>query len=110
MKNLEIRKNDVVIVIAGNSRGKEGKILKVINEKSRVIVEGVNILKKHTRPSQTNPQGGVVEREASIHISNVMLKCPKTGKQTRVGHKMSKDAVSGKKKMLRISRKSGEII
>lgn len=110
MKSLNIRKNDIVVVVAGNAKGKEGKVLKVIPETERVIVEGVNIVKKHTRPSQSNPQGGVVERERSIHISNVMLKCPKTGKPTRVGHSLTKDAVSGKKKTMRVSRKSGEMI
>ena len=110
MNSLGIRKNDIVVIISGNAKGKEGKVLKVIKETDRVIVEGVNIVKKHTRPSQTNPQGGVVERERSIHISNVMLKCPKTGKPTRIGYTVSKDAVSGKKKMMRVSRRSGEMI
>jgi len=75
----------MVVVISGECRGKSGKILKVIPGKARVIVEGVNIVRRHTKPSLKNQQGGIMEREASIHISNVMLKCPKTGKPTRLG-------------------------
>lgn len=106
---MHVKKNDIVIVISGNSRGKEGKVLKVIPEKNRVIVEGVNIVKRHTRPSQSNPQGGVVQKEAPIHSSNVMLKDPKTGEKTRIGYARTKDAVSGKKKVMRVAQKSGEM-
>lgn len=106
---MHIKKNDIVIVISGNSKGKEGKVLKVFPETNRVIVEGVNITKRHTRPSQRNPQGGVVQKEASIHASNVMLKDPKSGEKTRIGYSRTKDAVSGKKKVLRIAQKSGEL-
>ncbi len=104
-----IRKNDTVVVITGNNKGKEGKVLKVFPKKERIIVEGVNIVKKHTRPSQANPQGGIIQKEASIHVSNVMLKCPKTGKPTRVGFSRTIDASTGRKKVMRISKKSGEM-
>ncbi len=86
---LKIKKNDNVIVIAGNEKGKTGKVLKVFPKKQRVIVEGVNIVKRHTRPSQKNPQGGIIKKEAPIHISNVMLIDPKTNERTRVGSKIN---------------------
>jgi len=105
---MHVKKNDNVVVVAGNSKGKEGKVLKVFPEKNRVIVEGVNIIKRHTRPSQSNPQGGVVQKEAPINVSNVMLKDPKSGEKTRVGYSRTKDAVSGKKKVMRIAQKSGD--
>ena len=106
---MHVKKNDVVVVVAGNSKGKEGKVLKVFPETGRVIVEGVNVVKRHTRPSQKNPQGGVVQKEAPIHASNVMIKDPKSGEATRVGYARTKDAVSGKKKVMRVSQKSGEM-
>ena len=105
---MKIRKNDNVVVIAGNARGKKGKVLKVFPETERVIVEGVNIRKRHTRPNQRNPQGGIVQREQSIHVSNVMLVDPKSGEATRVGTKLTSDELSGKKKRLRVARASGE--
>ena len=86
--HLKIKKNDFVVVTAGNDRGKRGKVLKVFPEKLRIIVEGVNFIKRHTRPTQTRPQGGIVTREGSIHVSNVMLIDPKSGKPTRVGRKV----------------------
>ena len=106
---MHVKKNDIVVVISGNSKGKEGKVLKVFPEKNRVIVEGVNIMKRHTRPTQNNPQGGVVQKEAPIHSSNVMLKDPKSGEKTRVGYSRAKDSVTGKKKVMRIAQKSGEL-
>jgi large subunit ribosomal protein L24 len=105
---MKIRKNDNVVVIAGNARGKKGKVLKVFPETERVIVEGVNIRKRHTRPNQRNPQGGIVQREQSVHVSNVMLIDPKSGEPTRVGTKLAKDEQSGKTKRLRVARASGE--
>ncbi len=75
---MKIKKNDTVMVIAGNDRGKTGKVLKVFPKESRVIVEGINLRKRHTKPSQKNPQGGILEKEAPIHISNVMIIDPKT--------------------------------
>lgn len=107
---LKIKKNDNVIVIAGNEKGKTGKVLKVFPKKQRVIVEGVNIVKRHTRPSQKNPQGGIIKKEAPIHISNVMLIDPKTNERTRVGSKIIYDELTKKKKIVRVSKKSGEMI
>ena len=106
---MKIRKNDNVIVIAGNSRGKTGKVLKVYPETLRIIVEGVNIMKRHTRPSQRNPQGGIVQREAPIHMSNVMLLDPKLNPPTRVGTKVVKDDTTGKKRRMRVARATGEM-
>lgn len=103
-----IRKNDNVIVISGNAKGKTGKVLKVFPDRNRVIIEGVNIMKRHSRPSQKNPQGGIVQKEASINVSNVMLIEPKTGAPTRVGTKLIKDATTGKKTRLRVSKATGE--
>ncbi|MEW6509995.1 MAG: 50S ribosomal protein L24 [Bacteroidota bacterium] len=105
---MKIRKNDMVMVIAGNARGKSGKVLKVYPERERLIIEGVNIIKRHSRPSQKNPQGGIVQREAPIHVSNVMLIDPKTNEVTRVGSKVVKDATTGKKRRMRVARTTGE--
>lgn len=106
---MHVKKNDIVVVIAGNAKGKEGKVLKVFRETNKVIVEGVNVVKRHTRPSQKNPQGGVVQKEAPIHSSNVMVKDPKSGAATRVGYARTKDAVTGRKKVMRVAQKSGEM-
>ena len=106
---MKIRKNDNVIVIAGNSRGKSGKVLKVYPEKRRIIVEGVNIMKRHTRPGQRTPQGGIVQREAPIHMSNVMLLDPKSNQPTRVGTKVVKDESIGKKRRMRVAKATGEM-
>ena len=105
---MRIHKNDMVKVIAGNARGKTGKVLKVFPDKGRLIVEGVNIVKKIARPSQKNPQGGIVQREGSIHASNVMLLDPKTNETTRVGSKVIKDETTGKKRRMRVARTTGE--
>lgn len=105
MTKLHIKKGDTVIVLAGEDKGKTGKVLKVIVEKQRAIVEGVNIVKKSAKPSAKNPQGGIVEQEAAIHISNLSLIDPKSGKATRVGIKINED---GKK--VRVAKKSGEEI
>jgi large subunit ribosomal protein L24 len=105
---MKIHKNDMVMVIAGNSRGKTGKVLKVYPEKGRVIVEGVNIIKRHTRPNQRNPQGGIVQRESPINASNVMLLDPKSGEPTRVGTKITIDETTKRKKRMRVSRATGE--
>jgi len=102
---LKIKKGDLVKVIAGDSKGSEGKILEVILEKGRAIVEGANMVSKHTKPNAAKPNGGIVKQEAAIHISNLMLVDPKTGKTTRVGKKRN-DAG----KLVRISKKSGEEI
>jgi len=105
---MKIHKNDMVMVISGNARGRTGKVLKVYPDRERIIIEGVNIIKRHTRPSQKNPQGGIVQREETIHVSNVMLIDPKTNELTRVGTKVVKDETTGKKKRMRVSRVSGE--
>jgi len=106
--HLKIRKNDLVVVVAGNDRGKRGKVLKVFPEKLRIIVEGVNFTKKHQRPTQARPQGGIVTREGAIHVSNVMLLDPKSGKPTRVGHRV---LTGGEKKQrVRYAKVSNEMI
>lgn len=99
---MHVHKNDTVMVIAGNSVGKQGKVLKVFPAKNRLIIENVNIVKRHTRPSQKNPQGGIVQKEAPIHASNVMVVCPKCGKKTRVGHASVTDPTTNKKKKMRV--------
>ena len=105
MSKLHIKKNDTVVVLAGEDTGKTGKVLKVLVEKNRALVEGVNMVSKSTKPSAKNPQGGIVKQEAPIHISNLSLVDPKSGKATRVGIKVTED---GKK--VRIAKKSGEEI
>jgi len=102
---LKIRKGDLVKVIAGDSKGSQGKITEIIITKSRAIVEGVNLVSKHTKPNAANPNGGIVKQEAAIHISNLALVDPKTGETTRVGRKKN-DAG----KLVRVSKKSGEEI
>jgi large subunit ribosomal protein L24 len=106
---MKIRKNDTVMVVSGNARGKTGKVLKVYPDRERIIVEGVNIIKRHTRPNQKNPQGGIVQREETIHVSNVMLVDPKTSAVTRVGMKVVKDETTGKKRRMRVAKATGEM-
>lgn len=86
-QKLHVKKGDLVHVRAGNDRGKQGKVLEVLPAKGRVVIDGVNIIKKHTRPSQSNPQGGVVESPGSIHGSNVSVVCPNCNEPTRVAHR-----------------------
>jgi large subunit ribosomal protein L24 len=107
---MKIRKNDNIIVIAGNSKGSTGKVLKVFPKQNRVIVEGVNIRKRHTKPNQANPQGGIIEMEAPIEASNVMLIDPKTNESTRIGSKIIIDDKTSKKKIVRVSKKTGEML
>ena len=107
---MKIRKNDTVMIIAGNDTGKTGKVLKVFPKESRLIIEGINLRKRHTKPNQKNPQGGIIEKEAPIHISNVMILDPKTNEPTRVGAQIILDENTGKKKRTRISRLTGEMI
>lgn len=106
---MHVHKNDSVVVIAGNARTKRGKVLKVFPDKGRVIVEGVNIMKRHTRPTQKNIQGGIVQREAPISISNVMIVCPKCSTPTRVGYKLVSDAATGRTHRMRVCRKCEEM-
>ncbi len=107
---MKIKKNDTVTVIAGNSKGKTGKVLKVFPSENRVIIEGVNLRKRHTKANQKNPQGGIIEKEAPINVSNVMLLDPKSNKATRIGAKIIIDDKTGKKKSVRISKVSGEML
>jgi large subunit ribosomal protein L24 len=100
-----VRKGDTVMVVAGKERGKKGKVLRVIPEKGRVVVERINLIKKHQRPTQKVRQGGIIEREGSIHLSNVMLVDPGSAKPTRVGMKALSD---GKK--VRVAKRSGEML
>ena len=107
---MKLKKSDTIVVIAGNYKGKTGKILKVYPKENRVIVEGVNIRKRHTKANQKNPQGGIMEKEASINVSNVMILDPKTNEKTRIGAKIIIDDKTGKKKSARISKSSGEML
>ena len=100
---MKIKQGDIVEVISGSYKGKQGRVLKVIRDKDRLVVEGINMLKKHMRPDQENPQGSIIEKEGSIHISNVQL--INGGKATRVGYKFLDD---GKK--VRFSKKTGKNI
>ena len=104
MSKLHIRKNDTVVVLAGSDKGKTGKVLKVLVDKNRAIVEGVNLVSKSMKPSAKNPQGGIVKQEASIHISNLSLIVPKSGKATRVSIQHEG------KNVIRVAKKSGEVI
>ena len=103
MENL--RKGDTVVVIAGKDKGKRGKVLRMLYKKDRVVFEKVAMVKRHTKPSQKNPQGGIIEKEAPINETNVMLVCPKTGKPTRVGMQVLADGSRA-----RVSKKSGDMI
>ncbi len=102
---LKIRKGDLVKVIAGDSKGSQGKIVEIIVDKNRAIVEGANMVSKHTKPNAANPNGGIVKQEAAIHISNLALVDPKTGATTRVGRQKNADG-----KLVRVAKKSGEEI
>ena len=104
MKKLHIKKGDTVYVNAGNDKGKTGKVLEVIPSKDRAIVEGINIVSKHTKPNPKHPQGGIVKQAAGVHISNLQVVDPTTGAPTRIGRKM----VDGKN--VRYAKKSGEEI
>ena len=105
MSKLHIKKDDTVFVLSGNDRGKTGKVLKVFVDKQRAIVEGVNIVSKSAKPSAKHPQGGIIKQEAPIHISNLNVVDPKSGKPTRIGRKKDADG-----KTVRYSKKSGEEI
>lgn len=101
----KIRKNDIVIVCAGKDKGKKGKVLSIIREKNRAIVEGVNFIKKHMRKTREDQQGGIIQRESSINISNLMFFCNKCNKKTRIGFTLLKD---GSK--VRMCKKCREVI
>ena len=104
MKKIHIKKGDTVYVNAGNDKGKTGKVLSVDPAKDRAVVEGVNMVSKHTKPNSKQPQGGIIKKEAGIHISNLNLIDPQSGKPTRVGYRIEGD------KKVRIAKKSGEEI
>ncbi len=100
---MHIKKGDEVLIRSGNDRGKRGKVLKVFPEENRVIVEGINFIKRHTRPSQNNPQGGIVEKEAPVHVSNVQL--IHNGEPTRIGYIYLDDGTK-----VRVAKSTGEVI
>lgn len=104
-KKLHIKKGDTVIVISGESKGQKGRVLEVDRENLRAIVEGVNLVAKHQKPNAAYPQGGIIKKEAPVHISNLMLVDPKTDKPTRIGRKLNSEG-----KLVRYSKKSGEEI
>jgi len=102
---MKIRKNDMVLVVSGNQKGKKGKVLKVFPKEKRIIVEGVRLIKRHSKPTQKNPKGGIVEKEASINVSNVMVICSKCDTATRVGIKTLED-----RRKTRVCKSCGEMI
>jgi len=104
-KKMNIKKGDTVMVIAGNSKGQQGRVLEVIRKKDRAIVEGVNMLSKHTKADKNAPQGGIIKKEGSIHVSNLMLVDPTSGKPTRIGRRLNE-----KGQLVRYAKKSGEEI
>lgn len=104
-KKLHIKKGDTVMVITGESKGQKGRVLEVNREKNRAIVEGVNMVSKHTKPNAKSPQGGIVKKEAPVHISNLLLVDPSSGMATRIGRRLNE-----KNKLVRYSKKSGEEI
>ena len=104
-KKLHIKKGDTVYVNAGNDRGKTGKILEMITEKNRAIVEGINLVSKHTKPNAKQPQGGIIKQEAGIHVSNLQVVDPVKGGPTRIGRRLN-----DKGKLVRYAKKSGEEI
>jgi large subunit ribosomal protein L24 len=104
-KKLHIKKGDTVIVITGESKGQKGRVLEIDRTKERAIVEGINMVSKHTKPNAKAPQGGIVKKEAPVHVSNLMLVDPASGKATRIGRRLN-----DKDKLVRYSKKSGEEI
>ena len=106
---MHVKKNDQIVVIAGNERGKTGKILKTYPESNRVVVEGINFIKKHTRGTQTNPQGGIIEREGTIHASNVMVICTRCGEGVRT-RSADLTGSDGKTRHVRTCTRCGEMV
>ena len=107
---MHIKKNDNVQIISGNDRGKQGRVLKVYPAENRIVVEGINFIKRHTRPNQKLPQGGIIEREGAINASNAMVICPKCNKLTKSGMKLIKDETTNKVSRTRYCKKCGEMI
>ena len=106
MVKIKIIKNDTVLVTTGNSKGVKGKVIKIFPKENKAVVEGVNLISKHTKPNAANPQGGIIKQEAKIHISNLILIDPKSGEPTKVGRK--RDEKTGK--LVRVVKKTGEVI
>lgn len=104
-KKLHIKKGDTVYVNAGENKGQQGRVLEVIRKDERAIVEGINLVSKHTKPNAKSPQGGIIKKEAPVHISNLMLIDPTSGKPTRIGRRSTGDS-----RLVRYSKKSGEEI
>src|SRR3972149_2509400 len=107
---MKVKKNDTVLVLSGDDKGKSGKILKVFPEEKRIIVEGVNFIKRHMRASQKNPKAGILEKEAPIKASKVIFKCPKCGSKSRLAHKLIQAEGSEEQNKVRICKKCGEIV
>ena len=105
MKKIHVKKGDTVFVISGEYKGQQGRILEVLRKKSRAIVEGMNLVSKHTKPNAQNPQGGIIKKEAPVHLSNLLLVDPSTGEPSRIGRKLN-----DKGKLVRFAKKSGEEI
>jgi len=105
MASLKIKKGDQVVVLAGRDKGKQGEVIEMRPKESRAVVRGVNVVRRHTKQSAQNPDGGIISKEAPIHVSNLALRDPKDGKPTRVGFKVLED---GKK--VRVAKRSGEVI
>jgi|AntRauTorckE6833_2_1112554.scaffolds.fasta_scaffold53095_1 large subunit ribosomal protein L24 len=110
LRKLHVKKGDDVKIIAGNEKGKEGRVLAVFPKKERVLVEGINMRIHHDKPTQDNPQGGRIERESAVHVSNVMVIDPTNGEPTRTGRKYIEGDSNRPGKWARYSKKSGEII
>lgn len=106
MRKIKIKKGDLVVVNTGNSKGVKGKVIKIFPRENKAMVEGVNLVSRHTKPNAANPQGGIIKQEAKIHISNLSMIDPKTGEKTKIGRKL--DDKSGK--LVRYSKKTGELI
>jgi large subunit ribosomal protein L24 len=104
-KKIHIKKGDSVMVITGESKGQKGRVLEVDRKTERIIVEGINMVSKHTKPNSKVPQGGILKKEAPVHVSNLMLIDPSSGKPTRIGRRLNE-----KNKLVRYSKKSGEEI
>ena len=102
---IHIRKGDTVLVIAGNSRGKKGRVLEILRAKNKAIVEGINMVTKHLKPSATHPNGGIEKKESPVHISNLKVVDPSSGEATRIGRKKDENG-----KLVRFSKKTGDVI
>ena len=102
---MKIKRDDMVLIISGNDKGKRGRVLRVYPEQDRIIVEGVRMMKKHTKPTQRDPQGGIIEREAPLHVSNVMLVDPKNDEPTRISRQRLDEG-----RRVRVAKRSGEMI